>query len=336
MTMRMLASLAAALCALLAGCPGPSDPEAEWQPAFDATDVGWLLSVWGSSGDDVYTVGGAPDDPNGAVAWHRDASGWAPVDLGVEAPLLNWVFGFGSNDVFVVGAAGTVLHWDGAAWARQDTPTDQDLWGVWGASPDDLWAVGGRGRAEGDAVILRYDGSAWAEVEAPALERPRVWAFFKVWGSSASDVWIVGQRGAVLRWNGSDLSEQPVAVSEDLISVWGTGPDRVAMVGGRNNGVIVTWDGSSFRNQNLAPLPGLNGVFLRTDDTVHVCGVEGTIAIVDFDTFEYVDQWQMIRTDYHAMFGDPSGRLTAVGGNFLSVGGPFMGVASERSLGADE
>ena len=65
-----------------------------------------------------------------------DAGGALAVVEGVpDVPLLNWVHGFSASDIFVVGNAGTVLHFDGDSWTEQPTPTTEALWGVWGAAP---------------------------------------------------------------------------------------------------------------------------------------------------------------------------------------------------------
>jgi hypothetical protein len=321
--------LSAGLCA----CGGGRDASG-WQTAFDAGATGWLLDVWGPAGDDLYAVGGAPDL---GVVMHHDGAQWHPIDLGVDPPLLNWAYGFGPDDVTIVGTHGVVLHFDGARWTPERAPTLQNLWGVWGAAPGELWAVGGDGRAAGDATILRREAGEWRVVEVPALERAGVNAFFKVWGAGRDDVWVVGQRGAVLHWDGRALREEPVDAGEDLISVWGTGPDRVAMVGGRAEGRIVTWDGVHLRQRSLAPLPGLNGVWLRpAGRTVHVAGVRGTLASVDWDTLAVDVQRQDTVLDFHAVFGDAGGVLTAVGGNFGALAtGPYEGIAMRRPLGAD-
>lgn len=316
---------------VLTGCPS----DLEWSPAFDAAAAGWLLSVWGPSADDLYAVGGTPE---AGVAMRFDGAGWSEVDLGVGVPLLNWSYGFGPDDITVVGNGGTILHWDGAAWRTQSTTTSEDLWGVWGAAPDDLWAVGGRGRGEGQDTILHYDGAAWTKIKTPALTRPNVYAFFKVWGTAADDVYIVGQRGAVLHYDGATWTEALVGTSEDLISLWGTSRDQIVLVGGRNNGQVVVWNGAEWRHASLAPLPGLNGVWTR-GNVAHVVGVGGTVATVDLTTLEYVDQTPRDVSptlDFHAVFGDEQGRLTTVGGNFSRPMGPYEGIAYERTLEDDE
>jgi len=327
-----------ALCLafVLAGCPSGDDPPSyEWEEAFDASSTGWLLNVWGPSGDDLYAVGGSPDT---GVMMHWDGESWSEVDLGLDVPLLNWIYGFGPDDIWAVGDDGTIIHWDGSEWTLVPpaTPTDQNLWGVWGASSDDMWAVGGNGRAEGQATILRYDGSEWSAVEVPELMRSMVWAFFKVWGTSSDNVYIVGQRGAVLQWNGTELVEHLVGTSDDLISLWGTGPDRIGVVGGRGNGVVSTWDGTEWHTESLAPLPGLNGVWTRRPDVLHVVGIEGTIAVVDFETLEYRDDYQDTRLAFHAVFGDDGDKLTTVGGNLANPAGPYQGIAYTRDLREDE
>ena len=54
-----------------------------------------------------------------------------------------WVSG--ASDVWAVGQAGTILHWDGSAWTSVPSGTTNGLLGVWGSGASDVWAVGERG-----------------------------------------------------------------------------------------------------------------------------------------------------------------------------------------------
>ena len=329
-----IARRALALLFLLAVACGPADTgRGTWEQAFDASTTGWLLNVWGPSADDLYVVGG---NPTAGLVMHFDGTAWSQLTLGHDVPLLNWTTGFGPNDITIVGNGGTVLHYDGTSWELQPTGTDQDLWGVWGASANDLWAVGGKGLMEGQATVLHFDGSTWQAATLPTLARPHVYAFYKVWGSSADDLWVVGQRGAVLHYDGSAWSEEGVGSTDDLVSVWGTGPNHVAIVGGRSNGMISTFDGTSWNTSSLTPLAGLNGVWMRNDHAVHVVGLDGTTAVVDFDSHRYEEILPDTAETFHSIFGDDSGRVTAVGGNLESPGGPWRGVAWQRQLGSNE
>ncbi|NVJ04322.1 hypothetical protein HUW63_03575 [Myxococcus sp. AM001] len=336
---RLFGLMGAALWwALATGCgePAPApepDAPAGWAPAFDATDAGWLMNVSAPPGGPLLAVGGRFDQ--GAM-YQRHADGWAPVSLTEAVPLLNWSHGFGPDDVWVVGNEGTVLHGDGVQWRRVPVPTAQDLWGIWGADPDDVWAVGGRGRQTGDATLLHYDGREWTVVQVPPLQRDRVDAFYKVWGSAHDDVWVVGQKGAVLHWDGAAWTEHFVGLSDDLISVWGAGRERVMVVGGRSNGVVARWDGQAWSSRELAPLPGLNGVWMRTPSVAHVVGIEGTLAVLDVDTLTAHPAPATTRLTFHSVFGDASGDLTAVGGNLGALADEYQGLAWTRPLGPNE
>ena len=316
---------------LLGSCPGPSNDE--FADAFDASDTGWLLSVWGEP-DDLWAVGGVPD-PSTAVIWRRSGGNWAEVDAPAGTPLLNWVYGFG-DELFIAGQAGVVLRRTGETFETMDTPTDQDLWGIWGSSPTDVYAVGGIPFPDrGEPTIIHYDGSTWELVDVPELMRANVFAFCKVWGSGPNDVWVVGQRGAVVHWDGTEWTEVLIGASVDMISLWGTGPDRIAVVGGRGNGTFYTYDGSSWQEGEIPlGLPGLNGVWV--DDQIHVVGEQGTIYSFDFDTRQPIED-ESIATSLtlHAIFGDGD-RLTTVGGNLASPVAPFEGIALARRMrGAD-
>jgi hypothetical protein len=182
--------------------------------------------------------------------------------LPANIPLLNWIHGFSAQDITAVGNDGTVIHYDGSTWSEQATPTVEHLWGVWGATPDDLWAVGGNGNAGSAATMIHYDGSAWSNVTVPTLQRADVFAFFKVWGRSADDIVVVGQKGALLHYDGVSWQERLVGAPADLISVWGDDNDVTLAVGGRASGILSLESGGQWASASLSPFPGINGVWV--------------------------------------------------------------------------
>lgn len=333
--MRVSSALGFVILAPLAAC-GAEDATVEsadaagpdWGRAFADTDA-WWLSVWGPSADRVYVAGGAPGAGR-LETW--DGSNWSTISLPSGTPLLNWVYGTGPDDVYAVGEAGTILHFDGSSWTAESSTTTEDLWGVWGLGPDATWAVGGGGRMAGQATLLkRSSDGTWKPEPVPALERAGVNAFYKVWGLDAAHVWVVGQRGAILAYDGAAWSETGAGTSEDLISLWGTSVDDVVAVGGRGNGVVARWDGASWTHRALAPLPGLNGVWTDTPGRVWAVGETGTVirlspsdgtwSIESLDLEGEARQWAL-----HAVFGG-AGRVLTVGGNFERPEGPYRGFA---------
>lgn len=63
--------------------------------------------------------------------------------------------GRSGSDVYAVGNAGTILHFDGDAWTAMTSGTSSDLFGVAGSTGGDVFAVGQGG------LILGFDGAHW-------------------------------------------------------------------------------------------------------------------------------------------------------------------------------
>jgi hypothetical protein len=307
---------------------GFSDP-------FDPAELGWGLHVIGRSADDIYVAGGTPDEGR---LFHYDGARWEADDVPAGTPLLNWVKPFDDGQVVVAGNGGTILWDDGSGWVTLETPTTEDLWGVWGASPDDVWAVGGRGREDGQATVLRYDGAEWTAAAVPMIARPGVNAWFKVWGSSANDVYVVGQNGGCLHYDGTTIEEFGVGTSEDLISVWGTGPDDVVLVGGRGNGVLAHFNGEEWYQESISPAPGVNGIWMPAPGEFWLAGVRGMLrwgsVVEDANgelSFDVPRTPPLSQLDLHAVYGIEGFGLMAVGGNFEAADGPYEGFATVKT-----
>lgn len=317
---------------------GPTDdggslPD-QFDEPFDPQLLGWGLHVTARGSDDIYAAGGTPDR---GILLHFDGEQWAPATTPADTPLLNWVALFDDGQAAAVGNGGTALWNDGSGWVTLPTPTEEDLWGVWGASADDVWAVGGRGRANGQATVLRFDGEQWNEAEVPDIERPGVNAFFKVWGTAADNVYIVGQNGGCLHFDGIELTEFGVGTSEDLISLWGTGPDDIVLVGGRGNGVVSHWNGEQWYTQPISPAPGINGVWMPAPGEFWLAGARGTLrrgtvnaSAAGERSFDIPRTRPLASADLHAVFGVPGYGLIAVGGNFEMQDGPYTGLVFRK------
>jgi hypothetical protein len=119
------------------------DPK--WQlEEHDSRSAKALHGVWADH-DGVWLVG------EGGVLRHMAAGAASTRTFSiVPSPVtvdLYGVFGFGANDVWAVGEASTVLHWNGDKWTRLSTPFDEAwekprLLAVWGSSPGDVWIAG--------------------------------------------------------------------------------------------------------------------------------------------------------------------------------------------------
>lgn len=321
-------------CALLLAhwacddAPAPEPPAPtpiSWRTTFDATDQGALMSVWGTSGQDVWAVGGQLD---AGVAWHYNAQEWTPVEV-PAGPLLNWVHG-ADGVLWMVGNEGRILRReDFEPFEVVESGVTQDLWGVWAASGDRAWAVGGDANAtmtDPDPVVLEWNGTAWRQIALPPLDRD-IRALFKVWGTSADQVFAVGEKGVIVRYDGAEWKQTIAGTPRDFVSLWGTSPDDIVAVGGRQNGMVARWNGERWTTEVLEGEPGLNGCFVDQEGVAHLVGQRGRVLQMAPGGFAVQRDENTDRTLLHAVWGHRTG-LFAVGGT-LDRTPPWAGVALE-------
>jgi hypothetical protein len=154
-----------------------------------------LWGVWGPARDDVWVVGRTSGrDQTDPIAFHYDGTDWTKRSLpdlrhdGVDSLFKVW--GTGSDNVYLVGDKGTLLHWDGSTIRDESPSITDDLIAVWGAGPDDIAVVGGRG----EGVLVRWDGSSWSTRSLDPL-----FGTNGVWVPDESTAWVAGAGGKVAR-----------------------------------------------------------------------------------------------------------------------------------------
>ncbi len=297
-------------------------PIPQWREVEEVDGaLGAFYSVWGRSPDDVYIVGGREEDdaPSGGVVLHYDGASWTNITP-AGAPTLHWISPAG-DDVWIVGRDGVTLRLEDGTWVPHDSGTDQRLWGVWGSAADDVWTVGGD-LSDPLPLLLHFDGTQWSEPVATPTSDARV--LFKIWGSAADDVWAVGADGLALHFDGAAWSLIPNESIADLISVFGSGGDVLA-VGGRANARLARLTTTAMDAQTLET-PGASGVWMDADGVATIVGDMGLLATLSPGTLDpAVDQLQTPLL-LHAVFG-VDGTLWAVGGDHFdptpSVGTVF-------------
>lgn len=310
--------------------PEPSGP---WEVAVEAgPDVGAFLSVWGSGPDDAWAVGGQVatigGDGAGAI-FHRDVSGWTPVGVPEDTPLLNWVHGAG-DEIWAVGNAGMALRYDGSAWRSMDTGAGVPLWGVFVFGADDVWAVGGDAfDRDTPGIVIHYDGNAWQPSQLPTIDR-EFSAIFKIFGLAPDDVHAVGAAGVILRFDGSEWTQMGSGTGNDMISLWGAEPDDLVAVGGRGNSTISRYDGSAWTTEE-GTLAGLNGVWVDPEGRASIVGNMGVAAVLREGFMpESEDAMAGTFNVLHAVYGFEDGTRVAVGGS-LGSSPPYTGLIVENT-----
>jgi hypothetical protein len=301
------------------GCAPESEAPADgqpWQQVFGGLSQA-LLSVWGTSSSDVWAVGSDVADGTGPLVLRYDGSGWTRLPTG-DAGDLWWVFGFAAGPVLLGGSGGRILRYQGGAFEAQTTPGTSTVYGIWGARPDDVWAVGGDGAA--GAFAWHFDGGEWSDVSLPGELRDTT-SLFKVWGRAQDDVWFVGTRGTILHHDGQAFSEEPSPspAQRDLFTVHGNA-ERVVAVGGSGDGLIVENDGSGFHDVTPrgASVLQLAGVHL-TEQGGWAVGDYGSVLVREIGGFRAVDLGLDVVQTFHSVWADPDGGVWAVGGEVSTL-----------------
>jgi hypothetical protein len=294
-----------------------------WAMVFQGLP-GALISVDGTSAHDVWLAGADTRDKKGALVLHYDGKTWLRRATGIEADLW-WVHVFAKDSVYFGGAKGTIAHYDGTAFTRMDTPGKSTVYGIWGASEDEIWAVGGEPDVS-PGFVWRWDGKAWNDMTAmlPPQKsgdaiRP---ALFKVWGQAADDLWIVGYEGTTVHWNGSAFEAADSGTDQPLFTVSGahSGDPKFVTVGGDSSALILEGDGTHWHNVSPHdPQPPLVGVFVRSADQAYAVGDEGTVLQRQGAAWKLLDTGQDLFNPFHSVWVDPDGGVWCVGGDVQSA-----------------
>jgi formylglycine-generating enzyme required for sulfatase activity len=225
------------------------------------------------------------------TALTANGSTWQPMDSGTTRTLLS-VWGTASDNVFAVGSAGTILHYDGNMWEQISSPMTMTVtvYAVSGSGPDDVYFVGHEGTG-GMSTLLRYRGGAWQDPAAwetlPMPDVPYNWIFLEDIWVSGSHAFAVGVgadgNGHVVHWeNGILLSHDAMhgpAGNGYFDAVWGRDPNDV-YVSGRNGysngvtGLMYHYDGDTWSlwhpdglgDHDLPKTRGIGGIW-GTDDS---------------------------------------------------------------------
>lgn len=211
-----------------------------------------------------------------------------------------------NNSAFAVGASGAILHFDGQQWEPQESGTNAWLYGVWGSSASDVFAVGGN--AGGPGIIRHFDGTSWTSMTSNASESLR-----SVSGTSSTNVIAVGASGTVIRYDGTKWKALKSETKEELSSVWSFGPnDSAAVSSGFAKYLVCTLGNCTEPFESTFDLGNRSGVWGSSSSNVYATGFGSQPKLAHFDG----SSWQPITsvTDpLYAVWGSGNGQIFAVG-----------------------
>ncbi len=303
---------------LLSGCGdgaggGDGEGDQQYRLIFDSLP-GALIGISGTSEKDVWAVGGDPGDGGGAFVLHFDGE-WSKKPTGQDVDLW-WVHAFLGGPTFFGGGGGTILRLIGDDFEKLPTPGAATVFGIWGPTPDDLWAVGGDPAKSGSAFVWRFDGTAWSV--APGFPAVPIASWFKVWGRAANDVRFVGMDGAIVHFDGQAFQQIASPTDRRLLTVFAEPGGRYTAVGGVSQAVILEDAAGSW--QDVSPAPpnhAMIGIRTRGDDG-YAAGSAGAVMRRKAGAWVEEPLGFDVFADFHSVWIDPRGGVWLAGGNILS------------------
>lgn len=309
------------LASLVLACPSDPEPSGSWTLVHSGLS-GALLSVWGTSSTDVWAVGGDALDGSGPTVIHFDGEAWERIPTDETQGNLWWVHGFEGGPIYMGGDGGVILRYESGTYTKMVTPGTGTVFGIWGATADDVWAVGGDSSATGGfAWRLDPNSDAWiAEPTLPA-EVPADAAIWKVSGAAADDAWLVGSNGVALHWDGASLSQGQTGVGSSLFTVEANDDGLFVAVGGAATGIIVENDGDGWVDVTPDPPPfGLSGVALGADGHGVAVGAFGAVwERSDAAGWTEAELGFNVAPSLHGTWIDDEGGIWIVGGQVYTL-----------------
>lgn len=189
------------------------------------------------------------DEAKASLSWQN------PIPTGND---LHGIWGTADDDVWIGGAHGTIVRWDGVkARVVYEGKTDQPLYAMWGSGRNDMWIAGS---SSDRGEVLHWDGAAWSS--AFTLGKHPIHA---LWGSSSSDVWALAEPGLTYHFDGNTFHPVPICdFCEDatpaplLRDLWGGTGGEVWAVG--EEGAIFRTEGMAWTKE-IRSAPGLADPF---------------------------------------------------------------------------
>ena len=207
---------------------------------------GFLYGVWGTSANDIYAVGygnnGVADTP---LIYHKDASNWTSYGLGLPQ---GWNTGY--------------------------------LFGVWGSSASDVYAVGfGYNGSTIAPLVYQWNGSNWSALSFSLPDGVTSGSLSGIWGSGANDIYVVGygfSQGSIvplmyhkniMGWSLSTVSLPAEWSSVNFKGMWGSGLSNAYAVGtgvngGTNRPLVYSKSGSTWSVAGLSLPSGTSSGYL--------------------------------------------------------------------------
>jgi len=242
-----------------------------------------IIKMWGSSPSDIWGIAEAGEFDS--TIYHFNGSNWT-CDGILRSLSPKSIYGFSKDNIWIGDTEGKIWHFDGTVWSEFTTLNyilnKKNGWeGIWGASPNDIYAVGAYIDDNGlfnNGVIAHYNGAKWELLSNVILNI----SSSQIYRSSIDNKYYLDG----FRWNplgdSSFIQQFDSKNIKTLYSgAWGTSQfGEIALVGGEVLFIlgrrIATYDGTNFHDVTYITEPRYdNGVIGRSKTDLFLWTLDG-------------------------------------------------------------
>ncbi|NCC52510.1 MAG: hypothetical protein EOM20_15010, partial [Spartobacteria bacterium] len=211
--------------------------DSEWWAAYDLYEGPFTIQQSDNNAERLYfyAVDGAGNREAAQYTWFDlvDHGDWQAEPSGTTVDLWD-IDGASASDIYAVGDGGTIMHFNGSAWALESPGAAVNLYGVH-VSAGGVYVAGDEG------TVLSGVSGSWT---VHATGAP--YAMRDVWAAADGTVFAVGDGAQVYRYFGGEWEKMDTHGSwlSDIYGVWGFSTTDVYACD--KFGIIAHYDGETW------------------------------------------------------------------------------------------
>ncbi len=252
---------------------------------------------------------------------HFNGTEWSTVDAGTSEAL-NAIYFVDADNGFIVGSNGTFLSYDGNAWTALDAGVTDNLAGVAFADADNGYAVGDGG------LILKYASGTFTVETATDGGSEITDNLYDIDVVDANNYWACGKGKVVINYNGAEWTGSDVG-TKDHYSVWFNSATDGWIAS--KSGKINHYDGTEWTEISGITSKNLYGISFD-GSTGYAVGKSGTMLVYDGAEWSQITSGTtsnlntvFVNTGYGIAAGDGGSLINKAGEGFNS---PFAKIIS--------
>jgi len=295
------------------------DPS-DWSETWSFTVLSSVNITKPDIGDEVYATTSIEWDAISGLSGYQlqidTIYEWKNQDAITEENI-SGSFALGMDNLWLVGDAGLILHYDGTVWATMDAGITEDLKAIYFIDDMNGFAVGDGG------VVLSYNGTDWTSVDVGTTNN-----LLSVSFSDADNGWIVGSSSTLIRYESGSWTVEPPSDIDNITDVFSLAPASVWICG--DSKMVSHWDGSAWTTEVVGNKDH-NSIWFTDENNGWVVSKGGKINY--FNGNEWVDQTpsSFNKDLYSICFSGSTGYIVGKDGTMLNYIGGWHLVSSEST-----